>query len=418
MASAPEPPPEPKVITAACAEDSNVTRPITVTALYEPPSGFGGVIILPQDLFISDISQQDADERAEAYARQFLLCGFETTIQYAVPEEIYVKDPLGGAEVYKLELNEDKSKLHEDAQRVAVTYKANTMKVDDPVTGDPVTLILPDYFRLPNTFPPAGTTDPDDPTGPKQFSTHARILSVTGFSTVSLEDAERNALQNAQVQMEAIYCNGTILPLCPADAEMKTPPVDKFCDMFPELVVSETLTFMETSRLRKLAKNQCTGFGSGIGYLPWVVYVKPVIPAPPETGDPPAEVEIVDVEVTIDPGTLNGIIPTGWNTKFTRSATGVEYLSLACTTSGGHVTAVDYDWNPTPRPAPNVNAGAPPTSFYVPLAILAEGFAYPVCNYRNFTAAVTEVYRADKVTTTPGEFPLEIYYTWVVTQPA
>ena len=146
------------------------------------------------------------------------------------------------------------------------------------------------------------------------------------------------------------------------------------------------------------------GGGAGAGFAPWVLNVAPDAPS--------------NVTVRITPGTVNGVIPTSWNTTYTRSATGTEYLSLSCTTSGGLVTAIDYDWNASPRPAPNVNAGTPPTSFFVPLAILADGIAYPVCQYRNFTATVTEVYRAAKVAPTAGEFPLEMYYTWALTQPA
>lgn len=118
---------------------------------------------------------------------------------------------------------------------------------------------------------------------------------------------------------------------------------------------------------------------------------------------------------SIFPSTINGVVASNWNTEITPNLTGTWYAKVDVTISGGKVSSTSYSVSTSAPTAPGVLAGTPPTSFSILLAIIHDATIYQIRQGAPLTVTPVEVYRAAKVTTTPGEYPMDIYYTWEVT---
>jgi len=124
-----------------------------------------------------------------------------------------------------------------------------------------------------------------------------------------------------------------------------------------------------------------------------------------------------NIYLSVYPSTVNQVIATNWNSTHSVGLTGTWYVKLTCSVSSGQVSSTSISTGTGAASAIGVTVGAPPTSFQILLGIVVDGVILRVAQAKPFVASVVEVYRAAKVTTTPGEYPLDIYWTWQLTQP-
>ena len=128
-------------------------------------------------------------------------------------------------------------------------------------------------------------------------------------------------------------------------------------------------------------------------------------------------------DITIDPGsgnctfiygTMNGIAPTNIGSTLTVALTGTRYVYLACSAINGvfsSSTITIGSSSPTPI---GTNIAYPPNSFSVLIHVVVNGVAFRVINRSSLQALSKEVFRSQKVMTTPDMLPYDSYYTWSI----
>jgi len=124
---------------------------------------------------------------------------------------------------------------------------------------------------------------------------------------------------------------------------------------------------------------------------------------------------------TVQPGTLNGLLPSNYNSTFTLSTSTTYYLQLAATASNGQITGATLSFVTSAPAAIPTNMGQPPTSFDYMLGILITNGAGGGTWFRtigpgSLNAAGQECFRTSKSSPSPGTLPYDIWYTWVLTQ--
>lgn len=167
-----------------------------------------------------------------------------------------------------------------------------------------------------------------------------------------------------------------------------------------------------------LGKFLITGPGvSGRG-TKWVIAPPAPIPAADEEEDADPQLEAFDgtlsgTDLTFNPGTINGMLPSNMFSTFTVGASGTYYAYIEATASSGAVTAASIYVGTTAPSAIAVQKNTPPNSFDAFILAVVDGVLYQ--GHRGlFSYAVKESYRTDKSSPTPGLLPYESYYTWVL----
>ena len=119
---------------------------------------------------------------------------------------------------------------------------------------------------------------------------------------------------------------------------------------------------------------------------------------------------------TIQPGTINGILPSNYSTTYTLDDTLVYFLVASVTVSAGQITAVTLSMPTSPPAGVPVNMGQPPLSFTYLLGVVVDGVWYRVIGNGSLSAISTDVYHTDKTSPSPGTLPYDIWYTWNLVQ--
>ena len=130
--------------------------------------------------------------------------------------------------------------------------------------------------------------------------------------------------------------------------------------------------------------------------------------------DPESTAENPPYLVTVQPGTLNGILPSNWDTEFTAQPTGLYYAKAVITTDGQAVTGVTIEFDTT---APSTQAPqefAIETEIKFLFGLFAEGAVYRVIGpgdirLRSVPWLVTSPLSARGF----GELPYDVYYQLV-----
>jgi hypothetical protein len=116
--------------------------------------------------------------------------------------------------------------------------------------------------------------------------------------------------------------------------------------------------------------------------------------------------------VRVQPGTLNGILPTNWDEEFNAAATGLHYAKAVITTDGEAITDLTIAIDTSP-PDPQE-----PIRFQIPLKVeflfglFTEGAAYRVIANGDIRLPTT-IYRIASANpaAAPGESPYDYFYT-------
>lgn len=121
------------------------------------------------------------------------------------------------------------------------------------------------------------------------------------------------------------------------------------------------------------------------------------------------------MSAVVRPGTLNGILPTNYDTIFTPLDDSLVYfVTLSATATDGEIGTCTLSF-PTTAPAGiPTNLGQPPTAFDYLLGVVSLGVWFRAIGPGSLTAVGQEMFRIDKVSPAPGTLPYEIYYSWAM----
>ena len=172
------------------------------------------------------------------------------------------------------------------------------------------------------------------------------------------------------------------------------------------LVVAAPLSARVTGDGTHVSIKRATGGGSSAPATrqSWDLIAYPDPDAEPENANPP-------YKIRVQPGTLNGILPSNWDTEFNAANTGLHYAKAVITTDGESITGVTIAIDTSePSEQEPVEFGIASTIEYL-FGLFAEGAVYRVINPGNITLAprVWLTTSADPAAA-PGESPYDIYY--------
>lgn len=129
----------------------------------------------------------------------------------------------------------------------------------------------------------------------------------------------------------------------------------------------------------------------------------------------PFDCTVSGTDLTLRPGTINQVLPSNiFSTLTLPGGTYTRYIVLTATCASGLVTSAALSVDVAAPAAPGVDAGSPPTTFAVLLAIIVDGVAYRTIAPGSLQAQVVESFRTDKASPTFGLSPYDIYYTWLI----
>lgn len=115
--------------------------------------------------------------------------------------------------------------------------------------------------------------------------------------------------------------------------------------------------------------------------------------------------------VTVQPGTLNGILPSNWNSQFNCNSTGLYYAKAVVTTDGSNITALSLEIDTTaPTAQAPVKFGVATSVKYL-FGLFSGGQVYRVIGDGHIVLQPEQwlVASADPAAS-PGESPYDIYY--------
>jgi hypothetical protein len=138
------------------------------------------------------------------------------------------------------------------------------------------------------------------------------------------------------------------------------------------------------------------------------------------TPDGPWQIQLTGSDVKVTLGTINGSIATNWDATLTLPPSSVRHVVANVTTFNGAISTITLALEVN-APAPiAVTQGTPPVTFAVLVGIVTNqggGVVRQVLLPRNVQANVVERFRTSKTNLLAGEFPLDIWYSWTITQP-
>jgi hypothetical protein len=153
-----------------------------------------------------------------------------------------------------------------------------------------------------------------------------------------------------------------------------------------------------------LAASLPRGGGTPTTRQPWDLIAQVDPDADPEDEDPP-------YLVRVQPGTLNGILPSNWDIEEEIAGTGLFYAKAVIATDGQNITGVSIAIDATaPTEQEPVEFGIESEVQYL-FGLFSEGQVYRVIGSGNLTLQPKTwlVVSADPAAS-PGESPYDIYY--------
>jgi len=147
---------------------------------------------------------------------------------------------------------------------------------------------------------------------------------------------------------------------------------------------------------------QSRGGGTPITRQPWDLIAFP---------DPDSEAENPPYKIRVQPGTLNGILPSNWDEEFDAAATGLHYAKAVISTDGEAITGVtiEIDTTPPDEQEPQEFAIANPIEYL--FGLFAEGAVYRVIGAGHIELIPqTWITVSKSPPAAPGELPYVQYY--------
>lgn len=126
----------------------------------------------------------------------------------------------------------------------------------------------------------------------------------------------------------------------------------------------------------------------------------------------PFQIRVANNRIVVAPGTVNQLLPQGYNGDIPLGGGGV--VALRCTTNGAQVNLVEYVRMGTAPDAPLETLGAAPPQFYVVLGTVDGSGAVQQIVRANIAARVTIAKQEEKSSIPVGTSPWNNFYTWLV----
>jgi hypothetical protein len=134
---------------------------------------------------------------------------------------------------------------------------------------------------------------------------------------------------------------------------------------------------------------------------PWDLLAQP---------DPDSTAENPPYKIKVQPGTLNGILPSNWDAEFTAQPTGVYYAKAKITTDGEAVTGVSIEIDTTPPAVQEPVEFGIQTDIEYLFGLFTEGSVWRVIGAGHIRLAPRAWLAEDVPNPEPGVSPYTIYY--------
>lgn len=163
---------------------------------------------------------------------------------------------------------------------------------------------------------------------------------------------------------------------------------------------------------------------SGAGTMEWNgsdVLLRPSTPVTNQSRPPWSPVyhsdENGESQVSFSAGTINNVIASNWNAKFSLNITEPEqykFVVLTVTSASGIVTNATLSLESTPVTTDFVSKGVPPTMFKYTLGVFWLS-GYQMLVDHNLQASGEVVFTESRTAITPGDIGYDNWYRWHVT---
>lgn len=120
------------------------------------------------------------------------------------------------------------------------------------------------------------------------------------------------------------------------------------------------------------------------------------------------------LNVTVGPGTINGVIPGGILSALSVPTSAIRYICIDCDTDGKAVTSAGIAVKTSPPAPPAETAETAPTAFSFILAVVTNGTVYRTIPCNNITVPILPTLSVDKETYVAGLRNFTQYYNWGV----
>ena len=167
-------------------------------------------------------------------------------------------------------------------------------------------------------------------------------------------------------------------------------------------VVAAPLSARVTGDGTHISIKQASGGGTPITRQPWDLIARP---DPDSTAVPP------DYLVRVQPGTLNGILPSNWDEEFTCAGTGLHYAKAVIATDGVNITGLTIEIDTEEPPLQNALLFSVEDPVTLLFGLFAEGQVYRVIGPGDIIAT-PELWLTKAKDSPPavGELPWVNYY--------
>jgi hypothetical protein len=137
---------------------------------------------------------------------------------------------------------------------------------------------------------------------------------------------------------------------------------------------------------------------------PWDLIARVDPDADPEDENPP-------YLVRVQPGTLNGILPSNWDIEESLPSTGLHYAKAVILTDGESVTDVSIEIDNNPPTVQEPQLFAVSSTIELTFGLFFEGQVFRTIAAGSIVVAPTPYLVTDKATPQPGELAFEITYS-------
>lgn len=118
------------------------------------------------------------------------------------------------------------------------------------------------------------------------------------------------------------------------------------------------------------------------------------------------------VNLSVQPGLVNGVLPSNMFSVLTASGTGTKYVCVDVTTNGKNVTGATLAVKTSVPTAPAATADVAPSSVSVIVSVVSGSVAYKTIPCGNITMRVSPSITEDNPTATGGERNYTQFYQW------
>ena len=169
-------------------------------------------------------------------------------------------------------------------------------------------------------------------------------------------------------------------------------------------VVAAPLSARVTGDGTHISIKQTPGGGTGTTRQPWDLIAQVDPDANLEAENPP-------YLVRVQPGTLNGFLPTNWDEEFECAGTGLHYAKAVIATDGQALTGVTIAIDDTAPAEQEPQEFAIATEIEYLFGLFAEGQVYRVIGTGSIALEPRQwLVTSAEPAASPGESPYDIYY--------